>query len=115
VATSCRRLNYIKRSRIGKLAHTRVRKELGKFVGVNRHLISRNGARTGASVFLHDTYTKYKSCKCSRKFRRKFLTRPFQTWKRIYYYVKRSGNRVHSRRTHNTKRKRHMTHVLRKY
>jgi len=51
-------------------------------------------------VFLQDTYTKYKSYKCSRKFRRKFLSRPFQTRKRIYYYVKRSGDRVHSKHTH---------------
>jgi hypothetical protein len=53
-------------------------------------------------VFLHDTYTKYKSYKCSRKFRRKFLTRPFQTRKRIYYYVKglRTGPILGGENTH---------------
>jgi hypothetical protein len=42
-------------------------------------------------VFLHDTYTKYKSYECCRKFRHKFLTRPCQTRKRISYYVKGVG------------------------
>jgi len=42
-------------------------------------------------VFLHNTYTKYKSYKCSRKCGWKFLTRPFQTRKRIYYYAEGLG------------------------